>query len=85
MTNALAGTGLVAFVALILCAAVWEYWATYGSLPTFNEYRRRHPSLFKAGRCHCVACGSGRVYVHALDALRRRHICATCGTVLYRS
>jgi hypothetical protein len=72
-------------VALIVVYNVRAYRRVYGSLPTYDGYKRRHPDRLRFGRCHCANCGSGRIYVHSLDAIHRRHICATCGTVLYRS
>lgn len=79
--------GLV-FVALFVIfggGTLLAYWLAYASLPTFDEYRRRHPDLVKNGRCRCHSCGGDRVFLHTLDAFHRRHVCATCGTVLYRS
>lgn len=75
----------VVFFALIVGLNLRSNWNLYGSLPTFDEYRSRHPDSVRRGRLHCSHCGSGRIYVHSLDAVRRRHICVACGTVLYRS
>ena len=75
----------VGFIALIVGLKVWVWWKTYGSLPTFDDYCRRHVELVRHGRVKCGNCGGGRVYLHSLDAVRRRHICVACGTVLYRS
>jgi hypothetical protein len=77
--------GFVAVFVLILGVNLWNYWRVYGSVPTYEKYRTSHPGLLKFGRCHCRCCGSGRIYVHSLTPLHRRHICANCGTVLYRS
>lgn len=77
--------GFVSVVTLIIIWNAWAYWRMFGSLPTFDEYRCQHPELFKNGRCRCHKCGGGRVFLHTLDPFRRRHICATCSTVLYRS
>ncbi len=75
----------VAFFALVVGLNLRANWKLYGSLPTFDDYRRSHPECVRHGRLHCSRCDSGRIYVHSLDALRRRHICVSCGTVLYRS
>lgn len=77
--------GLVTAFVVMLGLNLRAYWRIYGGLPTFDQYRARHPKLVKFGRCHCRCCGSGRIYVHSLTAQHRRHICGTCGTVLYRS
>ena len=74
-----------AVIALIMGINLRAYWQAYGRLPRFDEYRRRHPDLFRHGRCQCRRCGAGRIYVHSLDASRRRHVCTNCGEVLYRS
>jgi len=71
--------------AAIVGLNMWSAWQAYGRLPTFDLYRRRHPELFGHGRCQCRCCGGDRIYVHSLDALRRRHVCANCGVLLYRS
>lgn len=81
----LAVLAFVAFFGGIVALNLWGYWKAYGSLPTYDEYREQHPELVKNGRCRCHKCGGGRVFLHTLDAYRRRHICATCSTVLYRS
>lgn len=77
--------GFMAFVAGIVGLNLWDYWRAYDSLPTFDEYCEQHPELVKNGLCRCHACGGGRMFLHTLDSHRRRHVCATCGTVLYRS
>lgn len=75
----------LAFFALIVGLNLRSHWKLYGSLPTFDDYRSSHPEAVRHGRLHCHHCSGGRIYVHSLDALRRRHICVACGTVLYRS
>lgn len=77
--------GFVACCALIVGVKLWRLWRDYLHLPTFDEYRELHPGLVNNGRCRCHKCGGGRVFLHSLDAYRRRHICATCSTLLYRS
>lgn len=62
-----------------------SYKRMYLDLPTFDEYGRQHPDLVQEGRCQCSRCGGHRIFVHNLDPDRRRHICSTCGSVLYRS
>lgn len=73
------------FFAVIIGLNLRAYWQAYGRLPSYEEYRSSHPGLFQHGRCHCRSCGGGRIYVHSLDARRRRHVCVNCGEVLYRS
>lgn len=75
-----AGVGLV-------FAVVWglTYWLVYARYPSFHEYRERHPRFFRNGQCYCHCCGSGRIYVERLDVAHRRHLCMTCGEILYRS
>lgn len=57
----------------------------YSDLPTFEQYRRQHPDLVREGRCRCHSCSGHRIFVENLSPEHRRHICATCSTVLYRS
>lgn len=77
---------LAAGVGLVL-AAVWglAYWLVYARYPAFDEYRERYPHLCRNGRCYCHCCGGGRIYVERLDIAHRRHLCMTCGEILYRS
>lgn len=77
--------GVVVFFVCTFVLSWLSYKRMYLDLPTFEEYRSRYPHLVKEGRCRCYRCGGGRVFLHNLDPYRRRHICATCGTVLYRS
>jgi hypothetical protein len=83
--DTLALLGFMALVAGIFGLNLWDYWRAYGSLPTFDEYGEQHPGLVKDGRCRCHKCGGGRLFLHSFDSYRRRHVCATCGTVLFRS
>lgn len=77
------------FEVLVICLVVggnaWRYWSAYGRLPWFEEYCQRHREAVRRGRCHCHHCGASRIYVHSLTPWWRRHICAQCGEVLYRS
>ena len=79
------GLATVCLIALVVCALSWQNWCAYGRLPTFGEFRRRHPEAFKGGRFRCIHCDGGRVFIHSLDLHRRRHICVSCGKCLYRS
>ena len=82
--DTLALLGFMALVAGIVGLNLWDYWRAYGSLPTFDEYSEQHPGLVKDGLCRCHKCGGGRLFLHSFDSYRRRHVCATCGTVLFR-
>lgn len=74
-------------VALLGGLVWWANWRIYGRFPTFEQYQRLHPESVKNGQCRCHHCGGGRVFLQHLDGEidRRRHLCVTCGTVLYRS
>lgn len=76
---------LLGLAALGVALLVWGCWRVYGRHPTFDEYRVRHPDLFKNGRCRCHRCGGGRIYLQGPGSGSRLHICVTCGEILYRS
>ena len=76
---------IVCVLALIIGMNALGFWNTYLRLPTFDEYRRRHPDLVRDGRLRCNRCGSGRVFLYHLNEHHRRHLCTTCGAALYRS
>ncbi len=73
-----------AWFAFIVGVNVAHYWLSYRRYPSFEEYRRRYPALVRNGHCSCFRCGGRRVFLHNLGPFRRRHVCATCSTVLYR-
>ncbi len=75
----------VLLVIAIVGFNLWRYWRTYRSFPTFEEYRSQYPHLVRGGHVRCCRCGGGRVHVHHMDPDHRRHICASCSAVLYRS
>ena len=74
--------GLFVFIIRLNSRVLWH---VYGRLPTFDQYRSRHPNLVRHGRCRCRSCGGDRIHVHSLDAFMRRHVCTNCGELLYRS
>lgn len=78
---------VVGGVALFAGLVWWVNWRIYGRFPTFEQYQRLHPDSVKNGGCRCHMCGGQRVFLQHLggELDRRRHICVTCGTVLYRS
>lgn len=63
----------------------WWYWQNYRRLPTYDQYRARHPAACPDGQCRCVHCGSRRLRLHSLRPDMRRHLCGNCGALLYRS
>ena len=73
-------------VGVVLVAAIgWRAWDAYFRLPTFQQYKQRHPQLVGPSRCKCRHCGGRRIFLQCLDLDIRRHICMTCGEPLYRS
>ncbi len=77
--------GVVAFFVGYFVLGWRKVKRVYFDLPTFAEYRRQYPQLVHEGRCQCHSCGGHRIFVEKLSPEHRRHICATCSTVLYRS
>lgn len=84
-SDALVTLAIGGFIALVMGLGALGFWNMYWRLPTFDEYRRRHPGLVKNGRLRCNRCAGGRVFLYHLTEHHRRHLCATCGAVLYRS
>lgn len=84
-SDALVTLAIVGLFALVIGVGALGFWNLYWRLPTFDEYCRRHPGQVKEGRLRCNRCGGSRVFLYHLTEHHRRHLCATCGTVLYRS
>lgn len=79
---------VVVFLVIFLMILIWIRSVRYLNGKTYNDYITAYPECFHNGAVRCRWCGGLQLALmrdSSVFGLAHRHVCAQCGSELYRS
>lgn len=86
--------GILSLIVIMVIGGAIIYQATsgirkYKRIPTFQDYKDKHPDSVTPNGVKCSQCGGHQIFVqkagHMNSTILNLHLCKQCGSTLYRS